>query len=140
MTTVLADWHEGIMVSDSLVSDDDRKWTQRKVFRIRGALVGIAGTLTQAEQFLAWYRAGCKDKPPKLDEFNGLVLTPDGLLHYCMSHLPVPISSGREAIGSGAKAAMVGYQLLGWKDAKRVVRIVCEHDVGSRAPVRVYRL
>lgn len=140
MTTVLADWHAGIMVSDSQVSDADRKWSQRKVFRIRGALVGIAGQLAQAEQFLAWYRAGCADRPPRLSEMSALVLTPDGLLHYAFDHLPVPVPHGREAIGSGAKAAMVGYQLLGWKDARRVVRVVCEHDASSRAPVRVYRL
>jgi len=141
MTTVLADWHAGIMVSDSQVSDNDRKWSARKVFRIRGALVGISGTMSQAEQFLVWYRAGCVEKPPaKLTEFQGLVLTPDGLLHYDMSHLPVPVLFGREAIGSGAKAAMVGYELLGWKDARRVVRVVCNHDAGSRGPVRVYRL
>lgn len=140
MTTVLADWHQGIMVSDSGVSDSDRQWSQRKVWRVRGSLVGVAGTLSQAEQFLAWYRRGCLDKPPKLDEFSGLVLSPDGLLHYANSHIPLPIASGREAIGSGAKAAMVGYQLLAWQDARRVVRVVCEHDAGSRAPVRLYRL
>jgi hypothetical protein len=141
MTTVIADWHEGIMVSDSQVSDQDRKWCQRKVFRVRGALLGIAGTLSQAEQFLTWYKAGCVDKPPtKLHEFQALVLTPNGLLHYDMTHLPVPVPSGREAIGSGAKAAMVGYELLGWQNARRVVRVVCNHDAGSRGPVRVYHL
>lgn len=140
MTTVLADWHQGIMVSDSQVSDEDRKWCQRKVFRIRGSLVGIAGQLVQAEQFLLWYRKGCVDKPPKLDEFSGLVLSPDGLLLFQYTHLPIPVPSGREAIGSGAKAAMVGYELTGWKDARKVVKVVCNHDAGSRTPVRVYQL
>lgn len=140
MTTVLADWHQAIMVSDSNVSDDDRHWSQRKVFRIRGALVGIAGVMNQVEQFLTWYRGGCVDKPPKMDAMAALVMTPDGLLHYSYGHVPIPVVSGREAIGSGAKAAMVGYQLLGWQDAKRVVRAVCDHDAASRTPVRVYRL
>ena len=140
MTTVLADWHQGLMVSDSNVSDTDRHWTQRKVFRIRGALVGIAGTMVQAEQFLAWYRKGCEDKPPKMDEMSALVMSMDGLLHYQAGHIPMPVPTGREAIGSGAKAAMVGYELLGWKDPKRVVTVVCHHDANSRAPVRIYRL
>lgn len=140
MTTVLADWHAGIMVSDSQVSDEDRKWSQRKVFRIRGNLVGLSGQWVQCDQFLSWYRRGCVDKPPKLDQFSALVLSVDGLLHYQYGHLPIPVPSGREAIGTGAKSAMVGYQLLGWKDARKVVRVVCEHDIGSRAPVRVYTL
>lgn len=140
MTTVLADWHAGVMVSDSNVSDSDRHWSRRKVFRIRGALVGIAGVVSQAEQFLLWYRAGCVDKPPKMDAMSALVLSPVGLMIYDAEHIPTPVPSGREAIGSGAKAAMVGYQLLGWTDAKRVVKAVCDHDAHSRAPVRVYQL
>lgn len=141
MTTVLADWHLRLMVSDSNVSDLDRHWSQRKVFRIRGQLVGIAGALTQAEQFLVWMRGGCKEKPPsKLDEMTALVMSADGLLHYAGTHLPLPVPCGREAIGSGAKAAMVGYQLMKWSDPRGVVRAVCDHDANSRAPVRVYRL
>lgn len=140
MTTVLADWHAGVMVSDSQVSDEDRKWCHRKVFRIRGSLVGVSGLWVQADQFLKWFKGGCVDKPPKLDQFSGLVMSADGLLHYQYGHLPIPVPCGREAIGTGAKAAMVGYQLMGWKDARRVVRVVCEHDSSSRAPVRVYRL
>lgn len=140
MTTILADWHAGIMVSDSQVSDSDRKWSQRKVFRVRGMLIGYSGPVVQAQQFLDWYRKGCADKPPKLDQCEVLVMSLDGLLHYQGGHLPIPVPAGREAIGSGAKAAMVGYQLMGWKDARKVVRTVCEHDIGSRAPVRVYHL
>lgn len=140
MTTVLADWHQGIMVSDSQVSDQDRHWCQRKVFRIRGALLGYAGLVSQAELFFAWYRGGCVEKAPKMDEISVLVMSPDGLLHYAFGPVPVCVGSGREAIGSGAKAAMVGYELMGWKDARRVVSVVCRHDVQSRAPVRVYQL
>lgn len=140
MTTVLADWHLGIMVSDSQVSDQDRQWSQRKVHRIRGALLGYAGTVAQAETFFAWYRAGCVDKPPKMDEISVLVLSVDGLMQYAYGPVPVCVPNGREAIGSGAKAAMVGYQLMGWQQARKVVSVVCHHDANSRAPVRVYRL
>lgn len=140
MTTVLADWHAGLMVSDSQVSDQDRKWSQRKVFRIRRSLVGYAGDCSQAEQFLAWYRAGCDGKPPRLDNFSALVMSAHGLWHYERSHIPLPVASGREAIGTGAKAAMVGYQLMGWANARQVVRAVCDHDAGSKTPVRQYRL
>lgn len=140
MTTVLADWHLGLMVSDSQVSDQDRKWSQKKVFRVRKALVGYAGDCSQAEQFLAWYRAGCDGKPPRLDNFSALVMSAHGLWHFERNHIPLPVASGREAIGSGAKAAMVGYQLMGWTEARRVVRAVCDHDAGSRTPVRSYRL
>lgn len=128
------------MVSDSHVSDQDRQWSQRKVKRIRGALVGYAGTVSQSEPFFDWYRSGCEEKPPKMDELSILVLSPDGLLHYAYGPVPVCVAGGREAIGSGAKAAMVGYQLMGWQQARKVVSVVCHHDANSRAPVRLYRL
>lgn len=140
MTTILADWHEGIMVSDSQVSDCDRQWSCRKVFRVKGALIGIAGDIVQGEQFLNWYKGGQESKPPKVSDMNALVMTEHSLLHYHGTHVPMTVSTGREAIGTGAKAAMVGYELTGWKDARRVVRLVCKHDIYSSVPIRVYRL
>ena len=50
------------------------------------------------------------------------------------------MASGIEAIGSGGKAAICAYEALALTDPVHAVRIVCKHDAGSRAPVRVYRL
>lgn len=140
MTTIIADAKLGLMVSDSNVTDDDRQWSGRKVWRIKGALVATAGDAEEGRKFLAWYRAGGTGKTGWKGMY-ALILTPGKLLYVgdeCT--LPETIRSGREAIGTGAKAAMCAYEALGWQDPKRAVQIVCRHDAGSRTPVRVYRL
>jgi hypothetical protein len=43
MTTVVASLRDRVMVSDSCVSDGDRRYPGRKVWRVNGALIGFAG-------------------------------------------------------------------------------------------------
>lgn len=140
MTTVLADSHLGIVVADSGISDGDRQWVGRKVWRIGGALVAIAGNLDECQGFLAWYRGGMEEKPPPMANASAMAMTEQGIVYFSGSAVPLVVESGREAIGSGAKAAMCAYEALGWQDPKRAVQIVCRHDARSRAPVRVYQL
>jgi hypothetical protein len=141
VTTILADFHLGVMVSDSSASDEDRVWSERKVRRWRGALVGFAGNVDESELFFKWLKSGSKGKPPKFGTANAcLVLSPAGLFHYCGTHVPQKVERGVEAIGTGAKAAMCAYEALAFTDPVRAVRIVCRHDAGSRTPVRTYRL
>lgn len=138
MTTIVADLRLGVMLSDSSVSDDDRVWSGRKVFRWRGKLVGFAGDVDEGKLFLDWLKKG--GKAPRFAHSDALVLSADGLHHYCKSAVPLRVERGIEAIGSGAKAAMCAYEALAFTDPVRAVRIVCKHDSGSRAPVRVYKL
>ena len=137
---MLADSAQGIMVCDSVASDQVRAWTTRKVFRVHGALIGLAGQLDQFGVFLAWAKTAFQDSPPKLGNIDALVLTPSGLLNFAGSGLPIKVHSGRQAIGTGAMAAMAAYEALGWQDARKAVTIACRHDANSRAPVRVYKL
>ena len=140
MTTVLACARLGIMVADSSVSDDDRVWAGRKVWRVRGALIGMAGTDSERLAFLAWYRGGMLS-PVKLGESSALILSRKGLFVIDANYVePQRVESGREAIGTGAKAAMCAYEALDFTDPRRAVRIVCKHDAGSRGPVRRYAL
>lgn len=138
MTTILADVRMGVMVSDSNSSDEDRVWSERKVFRWRGKLIGCAGSVSEHAPFMDWLKKG--GKPPKLTDSSFLVLSDEGLFHYATTTVPEKVERGIEAIGSGAKAAMCAYEALGFFDPKRAVAIVCKHDAGSRTPVRVYRL
>jgi ATP-dependent protease HslVU (ClpYQ) peptidase subunit len=140
MTTLIADARLGLMVSDSSVSDGDRVWIGRKVYRYRGCLIGFAGDVNEAEEFLAWWRKGEVSKPPKFTGSQCLILSASGLVSYNVSTTPERVKGGIEAIGSGAKAAMCAYEALGWEDPQRAVSIVCRHDAGSRAPVRTYKL
>lgn len=142
MTTVLADARLGVIVADSNISDGDRTWSGRKVFRVKGCLIGYAGNEEDSIAFLDWFKSGHDvAKKPKLTNFSALLLSPRGLFSYDQDLiLPLPVAKGIESIGTGAKAAMSAYEALDWKDPKRAVQIVCRHDSSSRAPVRVYHL
>lgn len=140
MTTILADARLGIVVADSNISDEDRVWVGRKVSRVRGGLVALSGDYGEGACFLEWCRGGFNGPAPRFGNSCALVLTHSGLTLFNYSVIPDFVSSGREAIGTGAKAAMCAYEALGWTDPKKAVRIVCKHDAGSRGPVRTYRL
>lgn len=140
MTTVLASVAMGLMLSDSNISDGDRIWTGRKVWRHRGSLLGFAGDCLEAEQFMAWWRAGCAGKPPHFKNSEAMVLNASGLTVFLESCTGSHIQSGIEAIGTGAKAAMCAFEALNFTNPKRAVALACKHDAGSRAPVRVYKL
>jgi ATP-dependent protease HslVU (ClpYQ) peptidase subunit len=141
VTTILADFRLGVMISDSSATDEDRVWSERKVRRWRGALVGFAGNVDDAALFFEWLKNGSKGRPPKFGANNAcLVLSPAGLFAYHGTHVPQKVERGIEAIGTGAKAAMCAYEALAFTDPVRAVRIVCKHDSGSRAPVRTYKL
>lgn len=138
MTTILADYRLGVMVSDSNASDEDRVWSERKVYRWRGSLIGFAGEVSKEVEFLKWFKKG--GKAPNLSGVFALVLSGDGLFFYEGNTTAQKIERGIEAIGSGAKAAMCAYEALAFTDPVLAVRIVCKHDSGSRPPVRTYRL
>jgi ATP-dependent protease HslVU (ClpYQ) peptidase subunit len=140
VTTILADANRGVMVADSSISDGDRVWIGRKVWRIKGALIGFAGDCNEAELFLTWWRSGCADKPPKFTQSQALILSASGLSVFNVSTVAENVRKGVEAIGSGAKAAICVYEAIGYADPAAAVRLVCKHDAGSRPPVRTYRL
>lgn len=137
MTTVLADAKLGVIVSDSSATDDDRVWSERKVFRHKGALYGFAGDVDARIEFMEWIKS---DGPVPKFAGSCLMLSNAGLFLYDSSTMPQKIQRGIEAIGTGAKAAMCAYEAMAFTDPKRAVAIVCKHDSGSRTPVRVYRL
>lgn len=130
------------MVSDSNISDGDRSWSGRKIFRSRGALIGCAGEVEQGNWFVDWWKDGA-DTPPTFD-FSGssaLVLDDSGLYLYDSSTIGLTLVTTRhESIGTGAIGAICAYEAMGWKDPRRAVAIACKHDAKSRAPVRVYHL
>jgi hypothetical protein len=140
MTTILASAPLGLMVSDSSISDGDRIWLGPKVTRWRGELIGLAGEVDAGDAFLKWYKQGKAGKLAKIGPCHVLVLSERGLEVYRDSTEPEKIRTGVDAVGTGAKAAMAVFESQGWTDPQRAVRIVCNHDAGSRRPVRTYRL
>lgn len=143
MTTVLADANLGVIVSDSNVSDGDRKWSSRKVFRARGTLIGCAGTAQVYMKAIACLRSGgilTQDIWGADEDTDLLVLTDHGLFHYAGGSTAERVASGRESIGTGSQAAMAVYEALGWQDPRRAVGLACKYDANSARPVRVYTL
>lgn len=141
MTTILADVKLGLMVADSRLSDGDRLWTGRKVWRHDGHLLGVAGVWSSCLAFVDWFKSGRPaGVPVAVKGASMLVMAPQGLILFDDDMMPQVIESGREAIGSGAKAAMCAHEALGWADPARAVRIVCRHDAQSSGPVRTYKL
>jgi len=137
VTTVLADARLGLIVADSNVTDDDRVWSDKKVFRYKGVIYGFAGLVEERIAFMDWLKGGPE---PKFATSSCLALSPDGLFVYDNGTVPAKVTKGYEAIGTGAKAAMCAYEALGFTDPVRAVKIVCKYDAGSRTPVRVYKL
>lgn len=141
MTTILADAKWGLMVADSSVSDEDRVWVGKKVYRVKNALIGMAGNESDCAMFREWYRAGLEEAAPTFTVLSALILTAKGLFFYDNNYeKPIKLALGREAVGTGAKAAMCAYEALGFANPKKAVQIVCKHDALSRAPVRSYNL
>lgn len=140
MTTILASAPLGLMVSDSSISDGDRVWLGPKVVRWRGELIGMAGEVEAGDAFLKWYKKGKNGKLGKIGSCHVIVLSERGVEVYRDSGEAEKIRAGVEAVGTGAKAAMAVFEAQGWADPQRAVRIVCNHDAGSRRPVRTYRL
>jgi ATP-dependent protease HslVU (ClpYQ) peptidase subunit len=144
MTTILADANLGVMVSDTQVLSGDRKFTkQRKVFRVRNFLVGIAG---DSRVYLRALDALKKGEPLQQSmwgedmDTSFLVLSPEGLFHFAGGPTPERVATGIEAIGSGASAAMAAYEAMSWQNPRRAVSLAVKYDTHSGAPVRQYHL
>jgi hypothetical protein len=141
MTTILADWYTGQMAADTGAQAGDRQWMgTRKVWHVRGELVGLAGLCEQTEAFLTWYRNGATGDGPKFSDSAALVMDEYGMRLYSGSLKPISILSKRDAIGTGAQAALAAYEAMGWNDPRKAVRIACNYDSGSRPPIRLYAL
>lgn len=132
------------MVSDSNAVDTDyRRYSVRKVFRVRDALIGFAGHMSEYEKFIAWYRAGGEGGKLrfKTSLSSALILRPDGLYIFDDNATSVQrVRTGREAIGSGAQGALAAFEALGWANPRRAVRIACHVDSQSSGTIRCYSL
>ena len=139
MTTIVADARKGVMVSESKCTGNGSWVPMTKIFRVNGDLFGFAGGVNERERWLKWHRAGRKGPRPKLENFEGLLLKPDGTLYeLCSDGLEMLIERGFHAVGSGGSAAL-GAMFAG-KDAREAVEIACLIDSGSGGDVCVFEL
>lgn len=139
MTTIVGDWKNKIMVSDTQYSDDDTglKYHEEKVFPIPGGWFGGAGHKSDIEKVYAWM-CGKTNKKPKLKNTNSfLKLTDEGLFSTDNS-LEWETVTTFIAIGTGAMAAEA--LLRNGFSAEEAVRGACDVDLASSEPIKLYEL
>ncbi|MCK5013229.1 MAG: hypothetical protein KAS66_05375 [Candidatus Omnitrophica bacterium] len=133
MTTIATDGKS--MACDSrLIGSHIDQINTKKIFRVRGKIVGIAGALAEALIFVDWLKSETKDTKPDLsDSFEAIVVGPNGVDWY--GDRLVAVSVGiPAAIGSGGDYAM-GAMMAG-ATPKKAVEIAKKLDPGSGGPVK----
>lgn len=134
MTTIIADASLGVMCSDSQWSDDDEKGSVRKVWRIKGALVGFAGDMDQAAKAREFISGR---GPAPCGNVTALWLGPEGLRVWTPSDGWLDIGPVH-AIGSGSKAARAAH-FVG-ATPQQAIRAAAAVDAGTGGRVRTYWL
>lgn len=124
MTTIAV--RDGVMAADSRFTGTFIE-TGKKMFRRDKAIIGVAGTVTQALVFVDWYFDRKKRQPSLADEgeWAALVLTKGGVEYWDNSLRPV-LCEGYTAIGSGSPFAMTAMDC--GKTAKQAVQMAAKRD------------
>ena len=137
MTTVACDRDLEEMAADSRLTDGDTNANARKLWKVNGHLIGVAGDYPAAVAFVNWYKSKTKPNVPDMKNLNVMVLTPTGkILHYDHSLHPYEVTDNFSAIGSGAQAAL-GAMHAGARprDAVRIASKI-DRNTGGRIHVR----
>ena len=127
------------MAADSLACAGGRKFRTRKLYRVRGALIGMSGAMDGIPMFGRWYEEGADlDDRPNGIEGYALVMDSSGLYRYESNCYPIPIIDEFATGGSGGDVAM-GALLFG-QTPEEAVALACEVDLHTGPPVVVERL
>jgi ATP-dependent protease HslVU (ClpYQ) peptidase subunit len=136
VTTIIADAKLGVMVSDSHWSDGDEVGPARKVWRYRGVLVGMAGSMSHIREVRAWFRKGCRGRATGGD-VTAICLSTRGVEVWTPidGFLPMP---DQWAIGTGGKAARAA--LMAGASPVKAMAITKLIDSTTSGPTRTYKL
>ena len=139
MTTIVGDWINKKIVSDSQFSDDDAgiKYFEEKVFQIEGGWLGVAGNYVDAEKVVEFLNKKTKTKPKLKADSSFLKITNEGLFS-CGDDLEWERVRTFMAIGSGAMAAEVCMRM--GLTAEEAVKWACDVDLKSHEPIKTYSL
>lgn len=139
MTTIVGDWLNKKLVSDSQFSDDDTgiKYFEEKIVRIDGGWLGVAGNWSDCDKVVDYINKKQKTKPKLKPDSSFIKLTQEGLF-YCGDDLEWEKSKTFMAIGSGAMAAEVCMRM--GLTAEEAVKWACNVDLKSSEPIKVYNL
>ena len=139
MTTIVGDWINKILVSDSQFTDDDSgiKYFEDKIIAIDGGFLGVAGNWVDGEKVADFLSKKIKTKPKLKSDSSFLKLTNDGLFS-CNSDLEWERVRSFMAIGSGSMAAEVCMRM--GLTAQEAVKWACNVDSKSHEPIKTYKL
>lgn len=142
MTTIVAD--KNSMACDSMAIDSSIKTRVQKVWKIKGWLIGVAGTYSDLVQVIHDIKKSgetpmeyLRDRNVKVKESAFLLLSPSGKVYISEDGgTPLILNEGFGAIGTGTQGAMVAlYQGLSAGDAVRAVKKV-DPNTGGRVITR----
>jgi ATP-dependent protease HslVU (ClpYQ) peptidase subunit len=135
MTTIAVDAKEGVMCSDSFWFNGDECGVSKKVWRVRGALLGAAGSIDHIKLWMDAYRA---NKTLPKHDVHILRLSVTGIDCWTVHDGWHSVDQPQFAIGSGGKAARAA--MAAGATCKRAARIACDIDASSGGPIREYKL
>lgn len=134
MTTIAACVIEGVMCSDSGWTDGTSRGAAKKIFRIRGELLGFSGNLDEIQPWIEDYR---RELDPSGNNVQALRLS-GGQLSYWILGSWMNVLEPFFAIGSGAMAARAAMDR--GATVRESVKTAIKYDAGSFGPVRTYRV
>lgn len=139
-------YRDGIMAADTRAYGgryEPSPGRKAKIHRLYdGSIVGLStATIGLSERYVAWLRDGAD--PAKMTDkidIRVIMVKPDGKLYVAddSPYFAGPIETEFYAIGSGTCYAM-GAMSMG-ATAEEAVRVACEHDPHTAAPIMVERL
>ena len=139
MTTIIGDWINKKIVSDSQFSDTDTgiKYYDNKVVPIDGGWLGVAGNWCDCEKVVDYLNKKTKTKPKLKPDSAFIKMTAEGLF-YCGDDLEWERAKTFMAIGSGSMAAEVCMRM--GLTAEESIKWACNVDLHSSEPVKTYPL
>ena len=142
MTTIVAD--RARMVSDSKVTMERKApipntpFASPKLYIGKGWIIGAAGYSGDGEKFVKWFKSKRRKSIQLDDDFEALVVTPEGLFFVDGDCSLNEVKDPWYAIGSGSAAALGA--LHAGATLERAVEIACVVDNGSGLPLQVAAL
>lgn len=110
----------------------------RKVFKIRGHLIGGCGNLAELLAVKEWFLDGMKTDRPSYPNTEILFVSPDGTVRSFRGGLFECSKFPYHALGSGQDLCMGALEM--GATAIEAVGVACKLDINSSRPIHVVRL
>ena len=132
-------WRNGILASDSQMTNGILAGKTKKLFKINNAAIGFSGDLVDGLKLIEFLRSNDEQPPTLSEDFEALAmdLRTGKCTYYEKQLVPVPILDKFEAIGTGSELAM-GAMEHG-ATAIEAVRVAIKRDINSGGRVVVIR-